>query len=76
MGIYGIPVSSEYWQIWNLINDLMNHNDLPFLIGGDRNGIFNMFEKSGGLPRLQSLMNSLATALRENELLDLGFLWY
>uniref|UniRef100_A0A7N2L0X4 DUF4283 domain-containing protein n=1 Tax=Quercus lobata TaxID=97700 RepID=A0A7N2L0X4_QUELO len=50
-GIYGFPETGRKVETWQLLRDLNNKYNLPWVCAGDFNEILRGHEKLGGLPR-------------------------
>ncbi|XP_040956169.1 uncharacterized protein [Gossypium hirsutum] len=72
-GFYGSPYSYDREHSWNLLRQLKNQGDDPWLVCGDFNEILYSFEKKGGLPRKERRMEAFRKALEDCRLVDLGF---
>ncbi|KAJ8432332.1 hypothetical protein Cgig2_032339 [Carnegiea gigantea] len=72
-GIYGFLESYNKLETCDLISKLYHHLDLPWLIGEDLNEILYNFEKRGGPPKTQSMLEAFRSALEERDLYNLGY---
>ncbi|XP_012854346.1 PREDICTED: uncharacterized protein LOC105973839 [Erythranthe guttata] len=72
-GFYGFPEHSRRQLSWNLLRNLGQRRDLPWLIGGDFNEILSNAEKTGGPQRLPSRIEMFREALDECGLIDMGY---
>jgi hypothetical protein len=72
-GIYGFPQAEYKHRTWTLLKDLKAQDDLPWLCAGDFNEIMFQFEKEGGCPRMQILMDRFRETFDFCDLQDLGF---
>ncbi|XP_052485155.1 uncharacterized protein LOC128040446 [Gossypium raimondii] len=72
-GFYGSPYSYDREESWNLLRQLKNQGDDPWLVCGDFNEILYNFEKKGGLLREERRMETFRKALEDCRLVDLGF---
>lgn len=61
---------------WDLLAQLRNHNDLPWLCGGDLNEILLNSEKSGGVDRKRQSIQLFKDTLHLCNLQDVGFTGY
>ena len=57
-----------------MLRELKLQSSFPWLIGGDLNEILYNFEKQGGPPKPQTILESFKGTLKECDLYDLGFL--
>ncbi|KAM7254510.1 hypothetical protein ACFE04_003890 [Oxalis oulophora] len=62
-GFYGNPVVSKRSNSWQLLTDLKDVSDLPWLVGGDFNEVLRQSEKCGGNLRPEWQMNNFQDAL-------------
>ncbi|MFQ6647702.1 hypothetical protein Gotur_021921 [Gossypium turneri] len=58
IGFYGSPNSLDRDEAWNLLRQLQNHGEYPWLVCRDFNKILYGFEKKGGLPREERRMEA------------------
>ncbi|XP_040990938.1 uncharacterized protein LOC121238163 [Juglans microcarpa x Juglans regia] len=72
-GFYGDPITAKRQGSWQLLRRLKPANDLGWLCVGDFNEIVSTNEKSGGMMRPCSQMESFREALEECEPSDIGF---
>ncbi|XP_040956135.1 uncharacterized protein [Gossypium hirsutum] len=72
-GFYGSPYSQDRNAAWNLLRQLRNQGDYPWLVCGDFNEILYGFEKKGGLPREERRMEAFRQVLDDCNLVDLGY---
>ncbi|XP_052485232.1 uncharacterized protein LOC128040503 [Gossypium raimondii] len=70
---YGSPYSYDREESWNLLQQLQNQGDNPWLVCGDFNEILYSFEKKGGLPREKRRMEAFRKALEDCSLVDLSY---
>lgn len=61
-GIYGHPKTNNKHLTWDLMRRLKDHNDSPWLLGGDFNEIINDMEKVGGPKRKRKYMEDFRRA--------------
>lgn len=61
---------------WNLISQLYLNTELPIIIGEDWNEILCPSEKISGNDMAPHLMHNFQITLRQNRLLNLGFIGY
>lgn len=59
-----------------MVSNLKAHSDLPWLVGGDLNEIFDHSEKKGGPPKAQAHIDHFRDAFLDCDLYDLGFTAY
>lgn len=64
---------ADSFGTWTLLKDLKAQDDLPWLCARDFNEIMFQFEKEGGCPRTQILMDRFRETLDFCDLQDLGF---
>lgn len=72
-GFYGNPDQGKRKESWKLLERLHESINLPWIIGGDFNEIMFNKEKKGGPPKPYSLLNDFCDAIRNCELIDIGF---
>ncbi|GMI76000.1 hypothetical protein HRI_001269300 [Hibiscus trionum] len=72
-GFYGAPEERNRDDSWNLLRQLNDTNDLPWLVLGDFNELLFATEKFGGRQRNQRQMDNFAAALNECSLDDIGY---
>ena len=72
-GIYGHPETGQKHHTWTLMKRLATLSSLPWLCFGDFNEILMPFEKLGGNVRDVRMMFEFREAMRECELVDLGW---
>ncbi|CAL1387451.1 unnamed protein product [Linum trigynum] len=75
-GVYGWPESGEKHQTLELIHNLKEDWNGPWLCGGHFNYIMTDAEKQGGCPGREREMGAFTYCLAEAGLLDLGFRGY
>ncbi|XP_059312881.1 uncharacterized protein LOC132064038 [Lycium ferocissimum] len=63
----------EREELWEAMVELENHQDLPWIIGGDFNVIVSDEEKQGGLPILSHETLDFSTCIQSCRLIDVGF---
>lgn len=71
--IYGHPETRQKHHTWTLMKRLATLSSLPWLCFGDFNEILMPFEKLGGNVRDVRMMFEFREAMRECELVDLGW---
>lgn len=57
--LYGFPEGNRKNQTWDLIHFLHNHNDNPWLGGGDLNETLCESQKSGGVRAIESFKEAI-----------------
>ncbi|KAA3461526.1 reverse transcriptase [Gossypium australe] len=72
-GFYGSPYGSNKDDSWNLLRQLGEDKNHPWLVCGDFNEILYSTEKRGGIPREERKMESFREALEECQLEDMGY---
>ncbi|XP_075665270.1 uncharacterized protein LOC142634918 [Castanea sativa] len=72
-GFYEAPEVANWEDSWSLLRHLSSQLDLPWVCIGDFNEITRLGEKSGGLIRPESQMQSFRECLDFCALKDLGF---
>ena len=72
-GVYGFPETQNKLKTCELLLDLKDRSNLPWLIGGDINEIIFNFEKSSGPPKSQMVLDAFRETLEECGLFDLGY---
>ncbi|GMI83525.1 hypothetical protein HRI_002021800 [Hibiscus trionum] len=77
-GFYGAPKEQNRRASWNLLRQLNDLPNVPWLIIGDFNELLFSFEKSGGRIRSQRQMDDFREALEDCSLADIGYTgrWY
>lgn len=77
-GFYGNPDSRNKNDSWNLLQQLSNDCNVPWVVLGDFNEITNSFEKKSGRLRSVYQMNDFRMTLEDCNLNDLGFVgrWF
>ncbi|XP_043815337.1 uncharacterized protein LOC122724442 [Manihot esculenta] len=70
-GFYGCPESGRRRTSWNLLRDLADRSQLPWLCSGDYNDIADPLEKVGGPLHCISLINGFRNALVDANLNDI-----
>ncbi|KAA3472330.1 Exo_endo_phos domain-containing protein [Gossypium australe] len=77
-GFYGSPYAQEREESWNLLKSLRHNEEQSWFVYGDFNEIMYGFEKKGGLPREERRMEDFCNALKEYQLIDVGYLgnWF
>ena len=75
-GVYGHPETRQKRHTWTLLRRLTNLSTSPWLCFGDFNKILHPCEKSGGNKRHPNLIHDFREALRDCDLLDVGFEGY
>ncbi|XP_021713566.1 uncharacterized protein LOC110681747 [Chenopodium quinoa] len=73
MGIYGWPETENKYKTWDLMRNLKQSCDIPYLMFGDFNEIVSMAEKDGGAVRRECLMDAFRDAIDSCALRDLGY---
>ncbi|XVE50985.1 hypothetical protein DITRI_Ditri02bG0000900 [Diplodiscus trichospermus] len=71
-GFYGEPEAVRRVQSWNLLRQLNDAYDLPWLCIGDFNEILCNREKVEGVPRNETLMNNLREVVSECDFHELN----
>ncbi|GMI86526.1 hypothetical protein HRI_002321900 [Hibiscus trionum] len=72
-GFYGAPEVQNRTHTWNLLRQLDDMGDIPWLVIGDFNELLLASEKSGGRIRSDRQMNDFRTALQDCGLSDIGY---
>ncbi|XP_024039545.1 uncharacterized protein LOC112098147 [Citrus clementina] len=75
-GVYGHPDMRQRKHTWTLLRRLSGFSSTPWTCFGDFNEILHPFEKSGGNERQVSLITDFREALRDCDLLDIGYKGY
>ncbi|CAL1383060.1 unnamed protein product [Linum trigynum] len=75
-GIYGWPEGRDKWQTWDMIRQLSDQWDGPWLCGGDFNQVQSADEKKGGNLTAEPTMNEFNECLWYAGLQDMGFQGY
>ncbi|GMI84759.1 hypothetical protein HRI_002145200 [Hibiscus trionum] len=77
-GFYGAPEVENRAASWNLLRQLNDLPDFPWMVMGDFNELLFASEKSGGRLRNSSQMDNFRNALEDCSLKDVGFRgpWY
>ena len=75
-GIYGWAESANKSKTCELLADLHQHSNLPWLVGGDLNEVLYNFEKKGGGQKSQHILDLFRDTLEGCGLYDLGFTGY
>lgn len=70
-GVFGWPEAHMKHCMGELIQELKNHSDLPWLVGGGLNEIFYHIEKKGVPPKPQSHIYKFRGFFIDNDLYDL-----
>ncbi|GMI79785.1 hypothetical protein HRI_001647800 [Hibiscus trionum] len=72
-GFYGAPEEQNRGESWNLLRQLDDLSEVPWLVIGDFNELLFSFEKMGGLLRSQRQMDAFRMALDDCSLSDIGY---
>ncbi|GMI94283.1 hypothetical protein HRI_003097600 [Hibiscus trionum] len=72
-GFYGAPEVGNRMDAWNLLRQLNDCPEVPWLVIGDFNEILYNYEKQGGRLRNDRQMSSFRAVLDDCLLSDLGF---
>ena len=75
-GVYGHPEANQKNHTWTLLRRLAGLSSSPWLCFGDYNEILHPSEKSGGNDRNLNSINEFREALRDCELMDVGYTGY
>ncbi|XP_021770438.1 uncharacterized protein LOC110734577 [Chenopodium quinoa] len=73
IGIYGWPKQSNKHLTWSLMSSLYVDCNLPCVMFGDFNEISSQFEKEGGPPRSERMMDAFREAIDNCTMRDLGY---
>ncbi|GMJ01875.1 hypothetical protein HRI_003856700 [Hibiscus trionum] len=74
-GFYGAPEVQNRAAAWDLLRQLDDIPQVPWLVIGDFNVILFASEKVGGLPRNQWQMDNFISVLNDCSLEDIGYEW-
>lgn len=75
-GVYSNPDMRQRKHTWTLLRRLSGLSSTPWLCFSDFNEILHPYEKSGGNERQLSLITYFREALRDCDLLDVGYKGY
>ncbi|GMI66653.1 hypothetical protein HRI_000334600 [Hibiscus trionum] len=77
-GFYGAPEEQHRAAAWNLLRQINDMPEIPWLIIGDFNEIAFLNEKQGGLTRSDRQMQEFRRVLSDCEVEDIGYKgrWY
>ncbi|KAL9436888.1 hypothetical protein AB3S75_022853 [Citrus x aurantiifolia] len=75
-GVYGHPDMRQRKHTWTLLRRLSGFSSTSWSCFGDFNEILHPFEKSGGNERHLRLITDFREALRDCDLLDIGYKGY
>jgi len=76
MGIYEYSETQNKHKTYDLLKDLSEHSQLPWLVGGDFNRFFFNFENKGRPNKHQALLDNFRDAFSNCNLHDMGFWGY
>lgn len=76
IGVYGHPEMQQKKHTWTLLRCLAGLSFTHWLCFSDFNEILHPYEKSGGNDRNPNLMNDFREALRDCNLMDVGYKGY
>lgn len=74
IGFYGEPITHKRFESWDLLRQLNNCFNLPWLCAGDFNELLKSSEKMGGSTRSQAQMQLFREVVDECGFIDLGFM--
>ena len=72
-GIYGFSETRRKVETWQLLRELNNKYNIPWVCAGDFNEILRGHEKLGGSPRREVEMEAFKVVVDELGFVDLGF---
>ncbi|VFQ97337.1 unnamed protein product [Cuscuta campestris] len=75
-GFYGHPDQSRRSVTWDLLCDLVQDSNLPWICGGDFNAILAQSEKRGGKPKPEYLMQAFRSVIFDAGLSELPITGY
>ncbi|GMJ01722.1 hypothetical protein HRI_003841400 [Hibiscus trionum] len=77
-GFYGVPEEQHRAAAWNLLRQINDMPEIPWVIIGDFNEIAYSNEKQGGLTRSERQMSEFRRVLSDCEVEDMGYRgrWY
>jgi len=75
-GVYGWAETQNKVKTCELLTAIHRNSDLPWIVGGDLNEIMFNFEKKGGSPKSQHILDLFRDTMEECGLYDLGFTGY
>ncbi|XP_074327095.1 uncharacterized protein LOC141665037 [Apium graveolens] len=75
-GVYGEPDRSKRYETWQLIRNLADNNNHPWILIGDMNNVCSQHDKKGGRPYPASLIQGFLEVLDECNMIDLDLQGY
>lgn len=75
-GFYGFPSRRDRTKSWELLRNLKDKSELPWLVIGDFNDLTKQTEKRGGRPHPNAMLHGFGDTLDYCSLFDLGMFGY